>query len=240
MLFIGMRLSFYYTSLLLGLADAFTSITSVQHQGRSGGLQSRLFESSSRRTACDTKQVLLDLLAQTPSNSATPASLTTEILSVVEQLERTESSFSADDDFLNQLAGTWTLLWTTQDKSRVESRFAFLNPLENQSYSNNPNAGGRANPVLPRPVQEGLERLGFITQEEDEMTTTSQANSKASPPVQSTQTVDVKKQQVINVVSFYILGGRRRVTLTVTVDFYPLRYLGAKTVRLGTGFDNAT
>jgi hypothetical protein len=131
------------------------------------------------------------------------------------------------------------LLWTTQDKSRVESRFALLNPLVNQSYSNNPNAGGRANLVFTRPVQEGLERLGIISQEDDD-TTTSQASSKASPPVQSTQTVDVKKQQVINVVSFYILGGRRRVTLTVTVDFYPLRYLGAKTVRLGTGFDNAT
>jgi hypothetical protein len=54
----------------------------------------------------------------------------------------------SDADVEHELVGVWEL-WMTQDRSRPESQspFAWINPLENQSYSNNP--GGRSN-LLPR------------------------------------------------------------------------------------------
>ena len=85
-------------------------------------------------------------------------------------------------------------------------------PLENQAYSNNPSGSGsmgRANPVLPRPVQDRLETIGFI--------------EKDATPVKSTQAIDTKENQVRNVVTFTVpsFGGSRKATLTVTVDFSP-------------------
>jgi hypothetical protein len=90
-------------------------------------------------------------------------------------------------------------------------------PLENQSYSNNPNArsessggGGRANPILPRNIQDRLEEFGLI---------------KDSNVVRSSQSVDLKKQRVRNVVGFTIPspfgGSPRRASLTVDVRFQP-------------------
>jgi hypothetical protein len=61
-------------------------------------------------------------------------------------------------------------------------------PLENQSYSNNPDSStGRANPVLPRRVQDRLEKIGLM--------------KKDAAPVRSSQAIDLKKSQVRNVVS---------------------------------------
>jgi hypothetical protein len=76
-------------------------------------------------------------------------------------------------------------------------------PLENQSYSNNPNSStGRANPVLPRRVQDRLEKIGLM--------------NKDAAPVRSSQAIDLKKSQVRNVVSFAIPSIRkdRKATLT--------------------------
>lgn len=76
-------------------------------------------------------------------------------------------------------------------------------PLENQSYSNNPNADqGRANPVLPRPIQDRLEKMGLISQEAE--------------PIRSSQAIDLRKQQVRNVVAFTLpsFGRTRKASLT--------------------------
>jgi hypothetical protein len=90
-----------------------------------------------------------------------------------------------------------------------------FSPLENQAYSNNPNGDGstgRANPFLPRPVQDRLEKMGIIQQ---------------ADAMRSTQAIDLKKGQVRNVVAFNlpplpVLGKQtRKATLTVTVDFKP-------------------
>ncbi|GKY90635.1 hypothetical protein MPSEU_000037000 [Mayamaea pseudoterrestris] len=167
---------------------------------------------SAATTFINTKELLLDLLQQAPRGASTPASLTSEILATVQNLETycpTDSS-----DVLDKLAGTWTLQWTTQDRTRTEAKnpFAFINPLENQSYSNNPN--GRANPVLPRNIQDRLEEIGLIQSDNSQ--------SVIDAPIKSTQTIDIRKQQVINVVSI-VLGNdaKRRATLTVTVSFTP-------------------
>jgi hypothetical protein len=81
--------------------------------------------------------------------------------------------------------------------------------LENQSYSNNPSADqGRANPVLPRSIQDRLEQVGLLV-----------VSSPDAEPVKSSQAIDLKKQQVRNVVSFTIpslLGQTRKASLTGT------------------------
>lgn len=93
--------------------------------------------------------------------------------------------------------------------------FAYLylptSPLENQAYSNNPNSGddtlGRFNPVLPRQAQDRLEELGVIEQGND--------------AVRSSQSVDLQKRRVRNVVAVNVPALRRRASLTVDVRFKP-------------------
>ena len=102
----------------------------------------------------------------------------------------------------------------------------FHSPLENQSYSNNPNGrqqagdGGRLNPVLPRPVQDQLEKLGIIRKD---------AEIEA---IRSSQTIDLARKRVRNVVTFGIpslpslpflspSSAPRRASLTVDVAFQP-------------------
>jgi hypothetical protein len=153
-----------------------------------------------------TKEVLLQLVQSTPPNAPTPAYMTNEILRVVRQLE--EECPTPDDEVLSELAGNWELIWTTQDKTRPEAKRSlgrsWINPLENQSYSNNPE--GRSNPFLPRPIQDRLEKLGLVTN---------------AAVVQSTQAVDLKKQKVSNVVAFGLARVRQRASLTVKVAFRP-------------------
>ena len=129
----------------------------------------------------DTKvDELLALLSTVPSNVPTPKSLTDDILGFVRKLE--EDCPTNDGLVLSRLSGNWELLWTAQDKSSSQYNNGgwsnnWINPLENQSYSNNPfgrnpllqkdggfaNAGGggsgRANPILPREIQDALERI---------------------------------------------------------------------------------
>lgn len=108
-----------------------------------------------------------------------------------------------------------------------------ISPLENQSYSNNPfrrnssssrstaaaakDVRGRSNPVLPRPIQDRLEAMGYI--DTHSVTTT-------EPVVRSSQSIDIQKNLVRNVVTFAIpsiLEKKKsaKATLTVLVKFLP-------------------
>jgi hypothetical protein len=107
--------------------------------------------------------------------------------------------------------GPWELLWTAQDPHAPESNRLFrswINPLENQSYSNNP--GGRSNPILPTAIQDRLELAGLAT---------------STPDLRSIQSIDLASQKVLNVVNLdvNILGDKQRASMTVTVDFKPDR-----------------
>jgi len=161
------------------------------------------------------KQNLLALLEQkAPQNAPTSAAVTAEILEAVRQLEQVSMNDDASS-ILPKLAGTWELLWTAQDKSRPESRgpLAWLNPLENQSYINNPT--GRSAPVLPRAAQDRLESMGIIRTTQEEST------------VRATQAIDLKKQQARNVVSFQIPwpsqnGKMKQASVTVLINFEPV------------------
>lgn len=83
--------------------------------------------------------------------------------------------------------------------------------------------GGRSNPVLPRQMQEALEDMGVIDRPTDAKTG---ERSEGSAATKSTQTIDLKRGVVSNVVSVPLpaspfLDGRKRATLTVDVDFKP-------------------
>lgn len=150
------------------------------------------------------KDFLLNLLEMTPRNAPTPRAMTHEILKAVRELE--SNCPTLDSDVKKELGGTWELLWTTQDQSAPESKRlgSFINPFENQSYSNNPE--GRSNPFLPRPVQDRLEKLGLVSD---------------SAVIQSTQVIDLKKRMATNVVAFGLGRARQKASVTVNVAFRP-------------------
>eukprot|EP00579_Thalassiosira_antarctica_P025268 CAMPEP_0202019458 /NCGR_PEP_ID=MMETSP0905-20130828/42055_1 /ASSEMBLY_ACC=CAM_ASM_000554 /TAXON_ID=420261 /ORGANISM="Thalassiosira antarctica, Strain CCMP982" /LENGTH=293 /DNA_ID=CAMNT_0048580733 /DNA_START=73 /DNA_END=954 /DNA_ORIENTATION=- len=138
------------------------------------------------------KLSLLNLLSKVPSNESTPKELTQEILQAVRVLEKECPTLEAD--VLPKLAGNWELLWTAQDLSSLPTTnpFAtFINPLENQSYSNNPS--GRSNPILPQNVQDGLEDIGLLSNERKD----GDQNT-----IKSTQAINLKKNRIRNVVAF--------------------------------------
>ena len=172
--------------------------------------------------AIKAKSKLFDLLDEVPSNAPTPRGLTDDILAAVRVLER--QCPTPDDDVLSELAGNWELLWTAQDKSSAESQqglLSLINPLENQSYSNNPNrSGGRANPILPREIQDRLEFIGIL----ESSGGGDESDGKSAPPVRSSQAIDKKKSRVRNVVSVEL---RRPLpvkgSLIVDVAFKPNR-----------------
>jgi hypothetical protein len=133
-------------------------------------------------------------------------------------------------------------------KSNVAA-LTIYSPLENQSYSNNPSgaasSSGRSNPILPRNLQDRLEEWGILESLEvagvdvAEKSSTDQSNNRVSKPAAaatSSQSVDLKKQRVRNVVSFalpsspitsifFALSNKkkntRRGSLTVDVSFKP-------------------
>jgi hypothetical protein len=154
---------------------------------------------------------LLALLDSVPRNLPTSKSLTDQILNAVQQL-----------------------LWTAQDRSSeqyIKGGLAnrFINPLENQSYSNNPfrrnnpDSGGRANPVLPREIQDVLERTGII--EASGGSGSSESSSKSSKtiaPIRSSQGIDLKRKRVRNVVNVQIKKPFSvKGSLIVDVNFKP-------------------
>jgi len=141
------------------------------------------------------KLSLLNLLSKVPPNESTSRELTREILQAVSELE--EECPTPIDEVIPSLAGNWELIWTAQDLSSLSSNngqknrnpFAtFINPLENQSYSNK---GGRSNPMLPQNVQDGLEDIGLLSNQNENENT-----------IKSTQAIDLKKNRIRNVVSF--------------------------------------
>jgi PAP_fibrillin len=153
-------------------------------------------------TVC--KGELLSLVQNAPSGTSTPQRLTREILDCVRQLE--VKCPTPRSETLSRIQGTWELLWTAQDPKAQESKKNWIiNPLENQSYSNNPQ--GRANPLLPLAWQDALERAGWVS----------------STPVRSTQTIDVKQGKVRNIVALN-LGRRnsgRRASIMVDIQAKP-------------------
>lgn len=65
---------------------------------------------------------------------------------------------------------------------------------------------GRFNPVLPRKIQDRLEKIGVI---------------QDTPAARSIQSVDLQKKRVRNVVSVSLPALNRRASLTVDVRFKP-------------------
>lgn len=169
----------------------------------------------------DNKLALLDLLSKVPSNESTPKKLTREILQAVANLEN--DCPTPEEDVLPKIAGNWELIWTAQDIASLSKRnndrinpFAtFINPLENQSYSNNPS--GRSNPMLPQNVQDGLEDIGILSGGQQQNT------------VKSTQAINLKKNTIRNVVAFeannpiplFRKNGKTRGFITVDVKGFP-------------------
>ncbi|KAL7551405.1 hypothetical protein ACHAWF_014593 [Thalassiosira exigua] len=187
--------------------------------------------STAEGEASESKSALLRLLASVPSNESTPPSLTRSILDAVKVLEG--ECPTPDEDVLTRLGGNWELIWTAQDLaslrgggggSRSVNPFAtFINPLENQSYSNNP--AGRSNPILPRELQDGLEGAGILGER------TENANA-----IKSTQAIDLNRNNIRNVVAFeannptplFSKGGKTRGFITVDVKGYPDKCDGRK------------
>ncbi|CAJ1966695.1 unnamed protein product [Cylindrotheca closterium] len=193
--------------------DTFTSLSSTGTAGDNNQL-------SDQRLAA--KDALLSAISSTPSNAPTSRAKTDAIMQLARDLE--SQCPTPEEQVLDTLQGSWELLWTAQDRSQKDpSQLGpfreFINPLENQSYSNNPNGSGRANPFLPQGVQEKLEDLGIVAAQDE----------SSSDPVRSSQNIDLKRQKVRNVVSFAVpfLKGRSssskspKASLTVTVDFKP-------------------
>ncbi|GAX11781.1 hypothetical protein FisN_7Lh163 [Fistulifera solaris] len=185
----------------LSLASAFV----VRH------CSSARFSQQGLQVTTSTKDGLFELLQQAPKNTPTSQKLTADILTTVRLLEK--ECPTPDAEILQALAGPWELIWTAQDPNAPESNrllLSWINPLENQSYSIKPYREGRSNPVLPRTLEDKLEEAGL---------TTSVGNFR------STQTIDMKSKQVINVVTvdINVFGKRQRATVTVLVDFVPNR-----------------
>ena len=169
----------------------------------------------------DKKLALLNLLSKVPPNESTSKQLTTEILQAVNILE--EECPTLETDVLSRIAGNWELVWTAQDKSSLQSSningnnkfnpFAtFINPLENQSYSNNPIEvnnevkEGRSNPILPQGIQNTLEDIGLLRSATSNQSSSSEddSNNSNNNTIKSTQAIDLKKNRIRNVVAFTI------------------------------------
>ena len=190
----------------------------------------------------DKVDALLALLDSVPSNLPTSKSLTDEVLDAVKNLEK--ECPTSDESVLSELSGNWELLWTAQDRSSEQFlkgglANVIINPLENQSYSNNPflgqnpflfaeedSGGGRANPVLPRELQDVLERTGVLE---------ASGGSKIAP-IRSSQGIDIRRKRVRNVVNVQIKKPFSvKGSVIVDVDFKPN---GADKRRVDVKFDS--
>lgn len=84
-------------------------------------------------------------------------------------------------------------------------------PLENQSYSNNPNgkqSAGRSSPILPQNIQNTLEDMGILKEQNK--------NESSDSPVRSSQAIDLKNKRVRNVVTF-----KAKNPLRIPLPFLP-------------------
>ena len=182
-------------------ADAFTIVCpfTTHHLRKDHLLRLRpsflddLFASKStteEAPSTNCKSELLNLLSQVPPNEATPKELTASILQAVKKLE--DNFPTPKEDVLESVAGNWELLWTAQDLSSLPQKRvnlqSWVNPLENQSYSNNPL--GRSNPLFPRNIQDNLEEMGVLN-----------SQKQVENTIKSTQAIDLKRGRVRNVVA---------------------------------------
>jgi len=176
-------------------------------------------------------------LSQVPSNQSTPKQLTTEILQTTSILEK--QCPTIDENVLERLVGNWELIWTAQDKSSLDNEDSvdggiwrrlnpfttFINPLENQSYSNNPinnNKFGRSNPIMPQSIQDTMEDIGILS---------TPNSSNKDNTIKSTQSINLKKNCIRNVVAFELNnplptsknGSTIKGLITVDVKGYPNR-----------------
>lgn len=166
---------------------------------------------SSLSPATIKKEYLFQLIDEVPMNAPSSKVLTEKILSAARELE--ELCPTTDESVLNKLGGNWELIWTAQDRSSVEGPQSLLanwiNPLENQSYSNNPNgkqAIGRANPILPQNIQDKLEEVGILSPTSPSRRKKDGNNDNRYDvdlgPAKSNQIIDLKKSRVRNIVTF--------------------------------------
>lgn len=200
---------------------------------------------SKATVSSSSKEILLDLiLNQTPAGRATPSQLTQRILQQIQSM----SCPTPDNQVLPALAGSWELLWTAQDPSQPESQRwsnKIINPIEDQSFSNNPEGGGvgnnnmgRSNPFLPMGIQNLLEQFGIVS------------TSPSSTTRRSTQAIDIKSRTIRNIVAIQfnnninnriltprrlfgaaqspsintsVPPSQRRIALTVMVKFTPVQ-----------------
>mmetsp|Transcript_27492 Transcript_27492/g.42386 ORF Transcript_27492/g.42386 Transcript_27492/m.42386 type:complete len:303 (+) Transcript_27492:38-946(+) len=183
-------------SMVVSFADAFTACPSSTHLHNGPPTrirQSFLFATKSTNNeapSTNDKIELLNLLSKVPPNEPTPKELTASILQAVKILE--DNFPTPPEDVLQAVAGNWELLWTAQDLSslpqkRINLR-SWVNPLENQSYSNNPL--GRSNPLFPQNIQDNLEEIGVLN-----------SARQADNTIKSTQAIDLKRGRVRNVVA---------------------------------------
>jgi hypothetical protein len=121
----------------------------------------------------------------------------------------------------------------------VTSLSYFHSPLENQAYSNNPfgtkkdpstKQTGRANPILPRSIQDRLEAIGWI---DTAHTYNNNDNNRTEPLLRSSQRIDLTKTLIRNVVTFRVPSlsisdsnniNQKPITtvvLTVFIQFWP-------------------
>ena len=114
--------------------------------------------------SAELKQQLFAAISAVDAGKSSDVPTTDQILGIVERLE---AVCPAPPDLVptapERLAGPWLLLWTAQPVRRNDgggllSIGGFINPIENQAYSNNPMRGA-ANPILPADLQENLERM---------------------------------------------------------------------------------
>ena len=82
---------------------------------------------SSETSREDDLKELLQLLEATPSNAPTSSDFTNYILQVIRKLE--DECPTQDQEVVSKLAGTWELLWTTQDTN--SEQYNRLGPILN-------------------------------------------------------------------------------------------------------------
>eukprot|EP00986_Skeletonema_menzelii_P015640 scaffold12293_cov154-Skeletonema_menzelii.AAC.1 len=179
-------------------ADAFIACPFSIHLRNNGPLLKLsflddLFASKSateEAPSANSKRDLLNLLSEVLPNEATPKDLTASILQAVKKLE--DNFPTPPEDVLESAAGNWQLLWTAQDLSSLPQKRvnlqSWVNPLENQSYSNNPL--GRSNPLFPQNIQDNLEDIGVLN-----------SQKQVDNTIKSTQAIDLKRGRVRNVVA---------------------------------------
>ena len=152
------QILFLLSSIIYG-CSSFTFVTPIHHNPSSSypsisssltkrcARSNNFIDNNNNDITIQKKENLLNLLSQVTPNQPTTQTLTTQILSSVAEIEPYCPTKS--DSVLQELNGNWELIWTAQDSSSKEvldnrdnlllRNRNWINPLENQSYSNKKN-----------------------------------------------------------------------------------------------------